>query len=468
MFSKYKSVSRTISFRLTLGFCFLFVASSACIFLLTYGFFRKSLELKDHQIIEAKFSGYSVLLQTKGAEALKQFITNEVSRNESTDYFIRLQDRSHETVFLQMPRDENLDHTYIEERLKRYPKRRAWLNVPILYAIDKMEILSASVGHGFVLQLGKRTKVREEILQRFRDLFSLVMLISISISVLAGILLSWKTLSPIRRLIATIRSIQAGDETARVENKKTGDELEILTTLFNEMLDRIQRLITGMHETVDNIAHDVRTPVTRFRMIAEMALLSENELTRKEALEEGAAMANDIHSLLDTLLDISEAESGAMNLNYELLSVRDICREAIDLYEFAAQEKNISIKLRCPARISYRGDYNRIKQVVANLLDNAVKYTPENGSIAINVYSDHDKAILSVEDTGQGIAPDEIPKIWDRLYRADGSRSQRGLGLGLSLVRSIVLAHGGSVSVISEPNRGSSFEIQLPHKIADL
>jgi signal transduction histidine kinase len=334
---------------------------------------------------------------------------------------------------------------------------------PAKYDEDELEIYSAPVGEGVVLQIGKSTDVREDMLERFRDLFSIVLSVSLVVSVLGGMLLANRTLSPVRKLIATIRSIEAGNESARVESKKTGDELDTLTTLFNAMLDRIQRLVLGMRETLDNVAHDLRTPITRFRVIAEMSLQNkQDEQTRREALEEGMEAAEEIQTLLNTLLDISEAESGVMRLNRSEFRLAKLLGEVIDLYELLAEEKNIGITMACPEELTMHADYFRIKRVIANLLDNAIKYTPDGGSVSVEASAEPSWIRIAVQDNGQGMESGEMKRIWDRLYRGDRSRSQRGLGLGLSLVRSIVEAHGGQVSVQSELKGGSRFEVAFP------
>jgi signal transduction histidine kinase len=163
-------------------------------------------------------------------------------------------------------------------------------------------------------------------------------------------------------------------------------------------------------------------------------------------------------------MDISEAESGTMQLRREPVRLTDVAARAVDLYRDVAEAKGVALNVEgmTGGDVVVNADPTRLQQVAANLIDNAVKYTPSGGRVDIEVRRDGPLAILSVRDTGPGIPADELPRIWDRLFRGDASRSERGLGLGLSLVKAITEAHGGTVDVRSEPGRGSTFTVSLP------
>jgi signal transduction histidine kinase len=166
--------------------------------------------------------------------------------------------------------------------------------------------------------------------------------------------------------------------------------------------------------------------------------------------------------MLNTLMDISEAESGAMHLRREPVRLAAVVAHAVDLYREVADAKGVVLTALTPDDVVVTADGTRLEQVSANLIDNAVKYTPAGGRVDVEVLKDGGRALLRVRDTGTGIPANELPRIWDRLFRGDTSRAERGLGLGLSLVKAVVEAHGGTVEVESEPGRGSVFTVSLP------
>jgi signal transduction histidine kinase len=288
------------------------------------------------------------------------------------------------------------------------------------------------------------------------------------IAITGGWIATQSALQPIRRLtVAVNRIIRTGRTDERVPVSGHDDAINELTLLFNAMLDKIEGLVAGMRGALDNVSHDLRTPLTRLRGTAEMALAAPPDVERyREALVECVEESDRVLVMLNTLMDISEAESGAMQLQREPVRLAEIVDRAVDLYREVAEAKGVSLHVSSGAASTaddvVNGDRTRLEQVAANLIDNAVKYTPAGGRVDVQVRRDGERAVLEVRDTGVGIPPDEIPHIWERLFRGDTSRAERGLGLGLSFVKAIVEAHGGTVSVMSEPGRGSTFTASLP------
>jgi heavy metal sensor kinase len=458
-----KSLNRfykSLGFRLTLWYSAIFILSFLTLSVLSYLFVFSSVR-DNRSAIKATLSGYVALAERDGIQAIESASRKQQNPSRRNSFFLRIVEQNNVTLFLSNPRLwEKFDVTrpqdqILEGDLHYYTSKRDG---------DLLEVASARLGDNKLLQVGKSIQDRQEVLEHFRDTLLATIIPMVLIAVAGGSFLAFRALRPIRNLSAVARSIvETAQFDARVPASDTGDELNELVVLFNQMLEKIEILICGMKDALDNVAHDLRTPVTRLRGVAEEALRSDaGGETCREALADCLDESERVMAMLDTLMDISEAETGTMKLSLENVNLRALIDEVVELYGYVADDKSVALSTKVPGDICLRADRTRLRQVLANLVDNAIKYTPAGGCVDIEALDKGQQAVVLVKDNGVGIPIDEMPRIWERLYRGDKSRSQRGLGLGLSLVKAVVQAHRGGVEAFPNPSGGSLFSLYLP------
>jgi signal transduction histidine kinase len=314
-----------------------------------------------------------------------------------------------------------------------------------------------------LLQVGRLTDSLSVLLSPLRQAFGVVGAGALLLSVVVGTLLSWRATKPLRAVSDTTRRILAtGDLSARVPGPAGSGELAVLVRQLNPLLEKNAVHVRVLREMLDNLAHDLRTPLTRLRGTAELAIQDSGDpADARAALADCVNESDRVLHLLETLLDISAAEAGVLKLNRDRIDVRSLTERAADLYREVAEEKTITVTLDQPEPVEVNADAIRLGQVVNNLLDNALKYTPAGGRVVLTARSESKAALITVTDNGPGVPAPEREAIFRRLYRGDSSRSQRGLGLGLSMVKAIVEAHGGTVAVDDAPGGGARFTVRL-------
>ena len=434
----------TIGLRLSLWYSAVFVGSTILLVGLTYALLASSLAQRDHDIVTATLREYASRYMSGGVPALERAVELEQRTASRERLFVRVLGPDADAVFASVPPGfGDFDISQLRN------DRGDLVALPARDRDAVLELASARLPDGTILQVGKSNEIRLALLRQFRTIVGWVAMLSLVIGVVGGLVLTRSTLRPVYELIDVVRNIiRTGRTDERVPVRApSGDAVDELIALFNAMLDRINALMAAMRDSLDNVAHDLRTPIARLRAVAEHGLQLEDAATQREALVSSLEESERILSMLNTLMDISEAETGVVQLSRESVELRGLLAQVIELYEDVADAKHIAVSLEPGEDVTIAGAPDRLRQVFANLLDNAIKYTPEGGAVRVTVGQDAATAIVTVADTGVGIAPADLPRIWERLYRADRSRSERGLGLGLSLVKAYV-------EVTRRPRRG--------------
>ncbi|HVU16703.1 MAG TPA: HAMP domain-containing sensor histidine kinase [Candidatus Didemnitutus sp.] len=461
----FDRLRESLALRLAVQYALVFALGSALLFTALYWMLAGLLEKREQVAVEHRVAELTAAYSDGGVPALSARVHNDLSP-EARSLFVRLISPSNGAVFVAAPPD------WIETQVQRVPFPEAGVvaerkldvvRVP-QDALRDYTVASGTLPDGWIVQVGRLTDSRAVLLAPLQRAFSFVGAGALLLSVGIGTLLAWRATRPLRLLSQTAtRILEQGDRAARVTGSFDGGELATLVQQFNTLLDRNAAHVQVLRDTLDNLAHDLRTPLTRLRGSAELAMQDVGDpADARAALADCVNESDRLLHLLEALLDISAAEGGALKLQRERVDLRALVERSADLYSEVAQENQVGVFLETPAPVEIDGDPVRLGQVVNNLLDNALKYTPAGGRVTLTVRRDGPTALVTVTDNGPGIPVAERDAVFRRLYRSDASRSQRGLGLGLSLVKAIVEAHTGTVALDGAPGGGARFTVRLP------
>ncbi|MBO6787089.1 MAG: HAMP domain-containing protein [Rhodospirillales bacterium] len=301
---------------------------------------------------------------------------------------------------------------------------------------------------GFHLLVGYDVQDQVRLEQRMRQSMIWIGALALVLGLGGGLLIARHWLSRVDSVNKTAGEIMDGDMSRRVPVSGTDDELDRLARNLNDMLDRIEALMTGLRQVTDNIAHDLRSPLNRLRARLEVTLMSEQDKeVYRDALNETMAETDELLKTFNALLLIGEAESGLDRSKLETVDLTARIADAVELYEPAAEEAGLVLEADIAWDIVVRGNPNLISQAVVNLLDNALKYTPKGGTVHVRAGKTGDQPFIEVTDSGPGIPEAERARVLNRFVRLESSRSTPGSGLGLSLVAAVAKLHGAKLTL---------------------
>jgi heavy metal sensor kinase len=327
-------------------------------------------------------------------------------------------------------------------------------------------IQTATDGHAFTIQVAEDMDDYLEALQRYRLLLWIGIPVLLCAATLGGHWMSQRALAPVDEITRAAQKISPTDLTARVELPRTGDELDRLAETLNAMLQRIQSAFEQMKQFTADASHDLRTPISVIRTRAEITLRKpRTEEQYREALNEIVAESERLSELIDKLRLLARTDVGTEALTFTRVDLCDIAREASAEGKTLAESRHIEWSQALPEfSLWVGGDADALRRLFLILIDNAIKYTPQHGTVSLRVTNTDGKAYVEVVDTGIGIAEVDLPHIFDRFYRADSARSRDsgGFGLGLSIGNWIAKAHQADITVKSVVGKGSRFQVRLP------
>jgi heavy metal sensor kinase len=449
---------------LTLWYAGIFTLSSCVAFLLFYMLITSFARGRTDQELLNQVGRFSALLVTEGIEGVQNAAVIEAQAAGVKKVFFRLlalDGRVFSSSNMSYWKDIRISEASVKQLLR--DRNPVFQTIAIQGREEEVRILYALLSPGIILQVGEAMENYSRFLGAFKGFFITTMTLLIILAAGVGWFMARQAVSAVEAVTRTAQNISAGALEQRVPVKARGDEIDQLATTFNQMLDRIQTLVTEIKEMSENIAHDLKSPITRIRGLAEVTLSTGKSKSEYENM--AASTIEECDRLLDminTMLMISKTEAGVDKIAREDLNLAGLVREACDLFAPTAEDKGLSMTCLVPGQQPFSGDIRLLQRMLANLIDNAINYTPSGGTVTVSLSDDGGNFLLSVTDTGIGIASSDLPKVFDRFYRGDQSRSQPGVGLGLSLARAIARSHGGEIHVTSTPGQGSTFTVNLP------
>jgi signal transduction histidine kinase len=457
-------LTRKLAFKLPLWYAGIF--SISCFGALTVFYLATASVIRHRTDLELMKDAkeFSSAYMTRGIGELKAAMLTEMESEGTGNMFLRLVDRNGEEFTLPSGsgwRDSDIGKASINRLGGGDDHFFQTLVVP--GRPYPFRVLTSSIAPDTVVQIGQSQEDDERLIGACREVLAVTLGLIAALSGLGGFLFARRALRGVEEVTRTANEISKGAFERRVDVKGRGEEIDTLAETFNRMLGKIEILIKGMKEMTDNIAHDLKSPMTRIRGIAEATLTGGNSPKDFEVMSGSIVEECDrLLIMINTMLDISEAEAGLAKLAIDEVDIAEVVRDACDLFQPVAENNQVHIIQRLSENAMISGDKMKIQRAVSNLLDNALKYTPQGGTVTASVEGEPSQVVLSVNDTGPGIPDRDLPQIFDRFFRGDRSRSRPGTGLGLNLTLAIARAHGGDIEVTSVPGKGSTFTMTLP------
>ena len=393
---------------------------------------------------------------------------------EANAQFIRVTRADGTVVYVSgPPKDGTFDPVSVP-RLKSSSDRNGWRKVPLpggKALFIKSLAFTTPDGTRYVVENGISYSEIENVLNGLLRLVALYLPFLVSIAGFGGYWLMRRALRPVDAITSRAEGITSTNLSERLPVIKTGDELERLSTSLNHMIARLEDAFQHIHRFSADASHELRTPLTILQLELE-EIIQHPDLPPAIVDQIGSALEETqrLSRIVENLMAIARLDAGEVKMEKVLLDMGELVASTAEQMRLLADEKLLKLHCNIHPNVRVLGDQARLKQVVVNLIDNAIKYTPEGGMVTVRVQALDGKAQFEVVDTGLGISPEVIPHVFERFYRADKARSRDsgGAGLGLAIVKAICSAHRAEIEVCSQEGKGSRFRVELPLAQANL
>jgi len=441
---------RTNVFRLTLAYMALFALSvgalSAFIYSATLGY----LDTQTNAIIEAEINGLRETWERSGLGGLRDVIEERAARDNEGER------RSYYLLVDPVGR-------WVAGNVKAWPvgvddALGQWVDFVQTDSDTPVRALLLRVGAHRLL-VGRDIRELTAIRQVLRRASIYGISLTLALALVGGLLLALSAERRLAEINRTTRQIMAGDLSRRAPLRGSDDEHDELAQNINTMLDQIENLLDGMRHVGDSVAHDLRGPITRLRNRLET--VAEAEKPSRDDLADCVVQLDQVLATFNALLRIARVESGAYRSAFTTVDLKPIVHDVCELYQAAAEERHVALRANASESVEVFGDRELLAQVLTNLVDNAVKYTPPDGVVSIELARSGDRAQVRVADTGSGIPLEDHGRVLQRFTRLDRARSQPGNGLGLALVNAVTLQHHGRLT-LGDNGPGLVVTVELP------
>jgi heavy metal sensor kinase len=462
--------SRSLSFRLVTWYAGLLTLVFILLGVLTLIFLRHYLEANvlDIQARRAQQIGDTIVAAaSRLGEGRVAAEIEDLYSPEANDRFIRVTGSDGHVIYASgAPKDGSFDPTLVP-----LPHELARPDVLRKVPLSGGSILVAahryvgSDGMSYWVEVGTSSDRTEATVRQVLLILGVGLPIAVCVAVAGGFILVRRALKPVDRLSHKAAEITQHNLSERLPVMRTGDELERLSLSLNLMISRLEDAINSSKQFVADASHELRTPLAVLRgELEELAQDAQLKANTRETLGSMLEEVDRLAEIVEGLLALSRLDTGEGKSEWVRFDLAELVVTTADQMGLLAEDKSITVVCDAPLPVMIEGDRSRLKQVVVNLLDNAIKYTPSGGHITLKTTQEDGFALLDVADEGVGIPAEALPHVFKRFFRVDGSRSRDrgGAGLGLSIVKSICDAHGARVEVSSVPGRGSHFRIRQP------